>query len=101
MCYDLHYNIIINTVFEQVNLAEQLTSSDSGVSTGLINQGYWKTAVVFCKCRTLQPRNKNVSFQNNSNVAMDLMVFVFYSVELVIDVETGIVTKYFLDKMII
>ena len=27
---------------EQVNLAEQLTSSDFGVSTGLINQGYWE-----------------------------------------------------------
>jgi hypothetical protein len=27
---------------EQVNLAEQLTSSDFGVSTGLISQGYWE-----------------------------------------------------------
>jgi hypothetical protein len=26
---------------EQVNLAEQLTSSDFGVATDLINQGYW------------------------------------------------------------
>ena len=26
---------------EQVNLAEQLTSSDFGFSTGLINQNYW------------------------------------------------------------
>jgi hypothetical protein len=39
----------------------------------------------------LQPRNKNV--QNNSNVPMDLMVFIFYFDESVIDVETGIVTK--------
>jgi hypothetical protein len=27
---------------EQVNLAEQLTSSDFGISTGLINQNYWE-----------------------------------------------------------
>jgi hypothetical protein len=27
---------------EQVNMTEQLTSSDFGVSTGLINQGYWE-----------------------------------------------------------
>ncbi len=27
---------------EQVNLAEQVTSSDFGVSTGLISQGYWE-----------------------------------------------------------
>ncbi len=34
----------------------------------------------------LQSRNINVSFNNNSNVAIDLMVFVFYSDELLIDV---------------
>jgi hypothetical protein len=27
---------------EHVNLAEQLTSSDFGISTGLINQNYWE-----------------------------------------------------------
>ena len=43
----------------------------------------------------IQPRNINFSFQNNSSVPMDLMVFIFYSDELVIDAETGIVTKYF------
>jgi hypothetical protein len=30
---------------EQVHLAEQLTSSDSGVSTGLINQGHTHTHI--------------------------------------------------------
>ena len=55
----------------------------------------------FLKCRTwyiadkLQPRNINVSFTNNSNVAIDLLIFTFYSDQLVIDVETGIVNKYF------
>ena len=29
---------------EQVNLAEQLTSSDFGVSTGLISQGHWEAS---------------------------------------------------------
>ena len=29
---------------QQVNLADQLTSSDFGVSTGLINQGYWEAS---------------------------------------------------------
>ena len=41
----------------------------------------------------LQPRNVNVSFNNNSNVPIDVMIFIFYSDELVIDVETGIITK--------
>jgi hypothetical protein len=29
---------------EQVNLAEQLTSSDFGISTGLINENYWENS---------------------------------------------------------
>jgi hypothetical protein len=41
----------------------------------------------------LQPRNINVSFNNNSNVAIDVIIFTFYSDQLTIDVETGIVTK--------
>ena len=53
--------------------------------------------MVFCKCGNiadkLQPRNINVSFNNNSNVAIDVLIFTFYSDQLVIDVGTGIVTK--------
>ena len=41
----------------------------------------------------LQPRNINVSFTNNSNVPIDVIIFTFYSDQLTIDVETGIVTK--------
>ena len=33
------------------------------------------------------------SFNNNSNVAVDVIIFTFYSDQLTIDVETGIVTK--------
>jgi hypothetical protein len=44
MCYNLHYNINYQHFLEQVNLAEQLTSLDSGVSTGLINHGYWENS---------------------------------------------------------
>jgi hypothetical protein len=43
----------------------------------------------------LQPRNINVSFNNNSNVPIDVIIFTFYSDQLTIDVETGIVTKLF------
>ena len=34
---------------------------------------------------------KCVSFRNDSNVAIDILIFTFYSDQLVIDVETGIV----------
>jgi hypothetical protein len=86
---------------QQINLAEQLTSSDFGVSTGLISQGYWEASKWhFVNVERgniadkLQPRNINVSSTNNSNVAIDLLIFTFYSDQLVIDVETGIVNIY-------
>jgi hypothetical protein len=85
---------------QQVNLAEQLTSSDFGVSTGLTNQGYWENSKWFFVhvergnvADKLQPRNINVSFTNTSNVSIDLLIFTFYSDQLVIDNETGIVNK--------
>jgi len=87
---------------QQVHLAEQLTSSDFGVSTGLISQAYWEASKWYFVnversniADKLQPRNLNVSFNNNSNVAIDVFIFTFYSDQLTIDVETGKVTKYF------
>ena len=93
-------NITYGNLLPQVNLAEQLTSSDFGVSTGLITQGYWEASKwYFVNVERgniedkLQPRNINVSFTNNSNVPIDVKIFTFYSDQLTIDVETGIVTK--------
>ena len=37
-------NMTYEHFLEQVNLAEQLTSSDFGVATGLISQGYWESS---------------------------------------------------------
>ena len=69
---------------EQVNLAEKLTASDFGVSTGLIQQGYWEMSKRYFVnvergniADKLQPRNINISFNNNSNVAIDILVFIF------------------------
>jgi hypothetical protein len=85
---------------EQVNLAEQLTSSDFGVSTGLISAGYWEQSKWYFVnvergniADKLQPRNIDVSFNNNSNVPIDVIIFIFYSDQLTIDVETGMVTE--------
>jgi len=62
--------------------------------------GYWKQSKWYFVnvergniADKLQPRNINVSFSNNSNVAIDVIIFTFYSDQLTIDVETGIVTK--------
>jgi hypothetical protein len=71
-----------------------------GVSTGLISQVYWEQIKWYFVnvehgniADKLQPRNINVSFTNNSNVPIDVIIFTFYSDQLTIDVETGIVTK--------
>ena len=99
-------NSVLNMTYEnflqQVNLAEQLTSSDFGVSTGLISQQYWEQSKWYFVnvergniADKLQPKNINVSFTDKSDVAIDLLIFTFYSDQLVIDVETGIVNKYF------
>ena len=86
---------------EQVNLAEQLTSSDFGISTGLINQNYWENSKWYFVnvergnvADKLNGRNINVSFTNNSNVPVEIMVFIFYSDEVTIDVKTGFVLRH-------
>jgi hypothetical protein len=85
---------------QQIKLAEQLTSADFGFSTGLISQGYWDANKWYFVneergniADTIQPRNINVIFTNTSNVPIDVIIFTFYSDQLTIDVETGIVTK--------
>jgi hypothetical protein len=62
-------NITYENFLEQVNLAEQLTSSDFGVSTELIHQGYWEASKWYFVnlerdniADKLQPRNMNISF---------------------------------------
>ena len=42
----------------------------------------------------LNGRNINVSFTNNSNVPLEVMIFIFYSDEITIDVKTGLVTRH-------
>jgi hypothetical protein len=78
-------NVLISTLnmtyqnfLQQVNLSDQLTSSDFGVSTGLISQGYWEASKWYFVnvergniADKLQPRNLNVSFTNNSNVPIN------------------------------
>jgi hypothetical protein len=88
-----------------VNLAEQLTCSDFGISTGLINQNYWGNSKWYYvkvergkAADKLNGRNINVSFTSvttsNSNVPIEVMVFILYSDEISIDVKTGLVTRH-------
>jgi hypothetical protein len=65
---------------EHVNLAEQLTTSDLGVSTGLSHQGYWESSKWYF-----------VSVERGNDVAIDPLLFIPDSDQMVIDVETGII----------
>ena len=59
-------------------------SSDFGIATGLINQNYWENSKWYCvnvergnAADKLNGRNNNVSFTNNSNVPIEVMIFIF------------------------
>jgi hypothetical protein len=100
-------NVLQTTMFytyehfmQQVARAESLTSSDFGITTGLFGQNWWEYNRFYyvniersAIADKLQPRNINLSFTNNSQLAIDLLVFIFYSDEFNINVETGIVTN--------
>ena len=57
-----------------------------------------------CKLRSKLPTNYNLlklTFHSlTSNVAIDVIVFTFYSDQLTIDVETGILTKFFFEILL-
>jgi hypothetical protein len=85
---------------EQVALAESLTSTDIGISTGLISQSWWEMNRVYwidlargTEAEKATTRNLNISFQNNNNVAIDIMVFTVYLDKFILNVETGQVKK--------
>ena len=83
--------------WERVNLCEQLTSSDFGVSTGLLNQNYWGKSKWYDvnverenAGDKINERNIHVSFSNNSNVPIEVMIVIFYPYEIAIDIKTAI-----------
>ena len=85
---------------EQVSLAETLTSTDIGIQVGLINQSWWEQNRVYYvdlsrgrEADKSTYRNLTVSFNNNSNVAIDTMIFTIYLDRFTVDVETGIVVR--------
>ncbi len=77
--------------------AEQLTYADFGVTTGLFDAGWWyANRLYFINFERsnitdiLQARNLNISFTNNYNVPIDVLVFTFKSNQLTIEVGTEI-----------
>jgi len=100
-------NVLNSTLFytyenflEQTFLADNLTSSDLGIGAGLISQSWWENNRVYYvdlkRCRDADKastRNLNISFTNNSQLTISLLVFTMYLDKLVVDVETGLIKK--------
>jgi hypothetical protein len=85
---------------EQVALAETLTGSDLGMSVGLINQSFWESNRVYWvdlardrDADKASMRNLSISFNNNTNASITLMVYTVYLDSLTLDVETGIIRR--------
>jgi hypothetical protein len=65
------------------------------------NQNYWENSKWYYvnvergnAADKLNGRTINVSFTNNSNVPIEVMIFKFCSDEIAIDVKTGLVTRH-------
>jgi len=93
----LNYNY--ETFLQQIMYAEQLTSADFGVSTGLFDSSFWNNNRFYYInversniTDKLTARNLNIIFTNNNTVPIDVLVFTFKSNSLTIDVEDGIVS---------
>ena len=97
-------NTALNYTFEnflsQIVTAESLTSADVGVAVGLITQAWWEQNRVYFvdlaranAADREMPRNLNISFNNNTQIPIDIMVFSIYLDKVVLNVQTGQVNK--------
>jgi hypothetical protein len=79
---------------------EALTSSDFGVSCGLVNREYWDANRCYyinlsrgTRADMITPRNIVLTFRNNSVVSVDLKVFTVYLDEFTLNVDNGMITR--------
>ena len=85
---------------QQVALSESLTSADIGISAGLVSQSWWEMNRVYYidlgrsqEADKATTRNLNISFMNNSQVIIDILVYTVYLDRFVLNVLTGQVKK--------
>ena len=82
---------------EQLSKFNKSSSSEYGVESGLIDYQFWNyNKIYMCNVRSTlddaqTPRNVVISFINNSNIALDIQVFVIYEQELIVNCSTGAV----------
>ena len=93
-------NYTFENFIEQISLASDKTSGTLGLSIGLINQRWWESnKVYYCDLTRgthadkLTARNLSISFLNNSNVTIDILVFTVYNDQLELNVASGAVQR--------
>jgi hypothetical protein len=93
-------NYSFENFIEQIALARDLTSGTLGLSCGLINQKWWESSkLYYCdlsrgtRADKEMARNLNISFLNNSNVAIDILVFTIYNDRIQLNVSNGSVQR--------
>ena len=94
------YNYGFETFLMQYSNCEALSSSDFGVSCGVVSKEWWEMNRIYyvnlsrsTRADQMTPRNIVLSFKNSSNVAIDLKVFTVYLDRIVLNVDTGAVTR--------
>jgi hypothetical protein len=72
----------------------------TAVAVGLITQAWWEQNRVYFvdlaranSADREMPRNLNISFNNNTQIPIDIMVFSIYLDKIVLNVQTGQVNK--------
>jgi hypothetical protein len=94
---DLSYENFI----EQISNLDSITSSDYGITNGLINQKYWSKGyrtyyIALDRCNPADKaigRSLSVSFVNNSLCNVDMLYYIFYMNEIEIDVQSGLISN--------
>lgn len=94
------YRYGFETFVSQFSNCEALSSSDFGVSCGIVNYEWWQANRIYyinlsrsTKADQLTPRNVVLSFKNASSVAIDVQVFTVYLDRITLNVDTGAVTR--------
>ena len=93
-------NYTFENFIEQIALARDLTSGTLGLSVGLINQKFWESSKVYyadlsrgTRADKETARNLNISFLNNSNCPIDILVFTIYNDQIILNVSNGAVQR--------
>lgn len=84
---------------QQISKYNKQSSSEYGVESGLWSPSFWANnrfyvvAVRSTEDDMNTPRNVTISFVNNCNLDIDILVFCEYSDKLIINCGTGMITK--------